>query len=451
MVPVELELGETDEDAEVRSLLVVFGGWSGPRGRFLNDLHALDVNTLEWTELRPEGDVPEPRGGHAACCVGTDLYVFGGANDVEQFGDLYRYDFVANTWTRLKQRGTKPSGRSGHAACALGDGQVLAFGGHNGHRALSDIYVLDLATWAWRERKVPTGHPLARSGHTVTLAGEARFLICGGFSRTGFINDVHALDVCPRHVRRLAVEGGPHSSAVRKAAVEFSGAAGRALPLAVQWFRSKNGGPFLRVPGATGMAYAPTADDIHARLGVACLPCRGTSPLGPSLFAAAPEVTMDPELGNLVKRIIGKGVAEFAVEILERDGGSAPMALLFDHGSVSVKDAKKVLRLKQPYHRQFKIILSQRVPTNFVLQVDQTASIPFAAPQPQERDLIALVGRGLWALDISRRTQQARDEALQKMHEAHDQKKKQREKGGKKKGGSSKWPAFLGGAKAKKQ
>ena len=94
---------------------------------------------------------------------------------------------------------------------------------------------------------------------------------------------------------------------------------------------------------------------------------------------------MDPELGNLVKRIIGKGVAEFAVEMLERDGGSAPMALLFDHGSVSVKDAKKVLRLKQPYHRQFKIILSQRVPTNFVLQVDQTASIPFAAPQPQER------------------------------------------------------------------
>ena len=86
MVPVELELGETAEDAEVRSLLVVFGGWSGPGGRFLNDLHALDVNTLEWTELRPEGDVPEPRGGHAACCVGTDLYVFGGANDVEQSG-----------------------------------------------------------------------------------------------------------------------------------------------------------------------------------------------------------------------------------------------------------------------------------------------------------------------------------------------------------------------------
>ena len=159
---------------------------------------------------------------------------------------------------------------SGHAACAFGDGQVLAFGGHNGQRALSDIYVLDLATRAWRERQVPTGHPLARSGHTVTLAGEARFLICGGFSRTGFINDVHALDVCPRHVRRLEVVGGPHSSAVRKAAVEFSGADGRALPLAVQWFRSKNGGPFLRVPGATGMAYAPTADDIHARLGVAC-------------------------------------------------------------------------------------------------------------------------------------------------------------------------------------
>ena len=93
------------------------------------------------------------------------------------------------------------------------------------------------------------------------------------------------------------------------------------------------------------------------------------------------------------------------------------LAIAFKNCGTLIKDAKKVLRLKQPYHRQFKIILSQRVPTNFVLQVDQTASIPFAAPQPQERDLIALVGRGLWALDISRRTQQARDEALQKMPE----------------------------------
>lgn len=50
----------------VGQTLLVFGGWSyvtqaGERHTFLNDLHALDVESMTWREIQTFGEIPRPR------------------------------------------------------------------------------------------------------------------------------------------------------------------------------------------------------------------------------------------------------------------------------------------------------------------------------------------------------------------------------------------------------
>jgi len=58
------------------SALFVFGGRSG--SRLLNDLHRLDLDTLEWTQVAAQGSAPSPRHYFGACESRNELFVFGG-------------------------------------------------------------------------------------------------------------------------------------------------------------------------------------------------------------------------------------------------------------------------------------------------------------------------------------------------------------------------------------
>ena len=51
-----------------------------------------------------------------------------------------------------------PEGRDSHAAVCLGYGgdhpQLLVTGGYDGIRDLSDVWLLDVQSWMWREVRV---------------------------------------------------------------------------------------------------------------------------------------------------------------------------------------------------------------------------------------------------------------------------------------------------------
>lgn len=45
----------------------------------LNDLWVLDLDSMEWTELKPEGDPPHVRCSHTAVHMGSRIVFFGGS------------------------------------------------------------------------------------------------------------------------------------------------------------------------------------------------------------------------------------------------------------------------------------------------------------------------------------------------------------------------------------
>mmetsp|Transcript_8429 Transcript_8429/g.28286 ORF Transcript_8429/g.28286 Transcript_8429/m.28286 type:complete len:1016 (-) Transcript_8429:107-3154(-) len=73
--------------------VLVWGG--GSVGRLHNDLHLLQVKTMQWTGSIDLKMSPEPRVGHSLCMWGTEMYIFGGGDSQSVFGDLCILDTEA--------------------------------------------------------------------------------------------------------------------------------------------------------------------------------------------------------------------------------------------------------------------------------------------------------------------------------------------------------------------
>jgi acyl-CoA-binding protein len=107
--------------------IVVFGG-EDRRGRLLDDVHFVDLQTMRWVSPADPipGAAPAARAGHVAAAglgVGaqavTDVFVFGGVasgSAGEVSGELFVLDTMAMTWKALDPAGPRsgpPRGRRG--------------------------------------------------------------------------------------------------------------------------------------------------------------------------------------------------------------------------------------------------------------------------------------------------------------------------------------------------
>ena len=108
--------------------MVVFGGHTN--GKRLNDLAVLDLSSYTWTTWASVVGQPSPRES-AALCVGHGnlLFLHGGCSN---FGmdDLWVYDQKAQAWTEVACGGRKPPIRRGHQLFVY-DSQLYAFGGYD--------------------------------------------------------------------------------------------------------------------------------------------------------------------------------------------------------------------------------------------------------------------------------------------------------------------------------
>jgi dynein heavy chain len=66
--------------------MYVFGGYGGQgySRRELDDLYALNLETMVWSKVLAKGVPPEKRSGHQACAIEKKIYVFGGWNSSTQ-------------------------------------------------------------------------------------------------------------------------------------------------------------------------------------------------------------------------------------------------------------------------------------------------------------------------------------------------------------------------------
>ena len=211
----------------------VFGGCNAES--CLDDLLVLATSSMEWVAppvappvdsgaaaaaaaapaapAAPAAVWPCPRSNHAACAVGTTLYIHGGYDGATWLSDLYVLDTAAEepAWRVPGVAGSAPTARACHTLTTLGR-QVFVFGGYDGSRFCGDLHVLDVDAGVdaavWVQPQVAGVPPQARSGHTSTAVG-TRVVVFGGYSGTTHLRDVHVLDTDTMAWSRPSVGGGP--------------------------------------------------------------------------------------------------------------------------------------------------------------------------------------------------------------------------------------------------
>ncbi|ETV79299.1 hypothetical protein H257_07351 [Aphanomyces astaci] len=186
--------------------IVVFGGhYFGGEGSFvyLNDTHALDLETSTWCQVKCEGKPPAPRYNHTATLIGTKMFVFGGKGAKGAlYRDMFYLDLETWHWFSVNWTTESPSERFSHSALAVGN-KLVIFGGWDGtNKTFKDLWVFDTESFAWIKPKVTGTPPPPRHGHTMVLLEDGRILVFGGYALkttpgdiTGeYFNDVYTLD-----------------------------------------------------------------------------------------------------------------------------------------------------------------------------------------------------------------------------------------------------------------
>ncbi|KAM5561212.1 acyl-CoA-binding domain-containing protein 4 [Rosa sericea] len=183
--------------------LVIFGGQDAKR-TLLNDLHILDLETMTWDEIDAVGVSPSPRSDHAAA-VHADRYllIFGGGSHATCFNDLHVLDMQTMEWSRPTQQGEIPTPRAGHAGVPVGENWFIVGGGDN-KSGVSETVVLNMSTLVWSVVTTVEGRiPVASEGLSLVVGsynGEDVLLSFGGYNGR-YNNEVNILK--PSHKSSL--------------------------------------------------------------------------------------------------------------------------------------------------------------------------------------------------------------------------------------------------------
>jgi hypothetical protein len=124
-------VGDDDEDNDIR-----FGADEDATASVLK----FDSTQGHWRQVSP---MPEPRYNFAACAVGSDVFVFGGKNEVSSIqASVFKYDTEANIWSTLA---LMPHYAFGHSASVLDN--LIYIVGAGDHR--SGVQRFDPISGAW--------------------------------------------------------------------------------------------------------------------------------------------------------------------------------------------------------------------------------------------------------------------------------------------------------------
>ncbi|EOA22209.1 hypothetical protein CARUB_v10002793mg [Capsella rubella] len=183
--------------------LVIFGGQDAKKS-LLNDLHILHLDTMTWDEIDVLGSPPTPRSDHAAAAHAERyLLIFGGASHATCFDDLHVLDLQSMEWSRHTQQGEAPTQRAGHAGVTIGENWYIVGGGDNKTGA-SETVVLNMSTLAWSVVTSVQGRvPLASEGLSLVLSsysGEDVIVAFGGYNGS-YNNEVNVFK--PSHKSSL--------------------------------------------------------------------------------------------------------------------------------------------------------------------------------------------------------------------------------------------------------
>ncbi|CAM9114065.1 unnamed protein product, partial [Sphacelaria rigidula] len=108
------------------------------------------VVSRQWEEKTPpveqKSTLFSPRGGHSACCIGSQLWVYGGYGGAlysrKDLEDVHVLDLELWKWIKVSPKGRGPGRRSEHSAVAV-DSTMFVIGGRSTTTEFKDMYALE--------------------------------------------------------------------------------------------------------------------------------------------------------------------------------------------------------------------------------------------------------------------------------------------------------------------
>lgn len=199
----------------VGSKLLMFGGEDRNR-KLLNDVHILDLETMSWTALETTQTPPAPRFDHAAAVhVDRYLLIFGGCSHSVFFNDLHVLDLETLEWSQPQIRGDLVTPRAGHAGVTIDENWYIVGGGDNKSGA-SETLVLNMAKLVVSVlANVKGRHALASEGLSIssTVVDSERFLVAFGGYNGKYNNEVFAMRPKPRDALHPKIFKSPAAEA----------------------------------------------------------------------------------------------------------------------------------------------------------------------------------------------------------------------------------------------
>ncbi|MHC4202630.1 MAG: Kelch repeat-containing protein, partial [Planctomycetota bacterium] len=195
--------------------VVMFGGHVGRGKGFVGDTWEYDVETHAWERVRPEGDGPSARGGHALAYLGgAKVLMFGGFNfgaPEKRYTDTWEYDAAARAWRKISTRGKTPPVRGDYDMAWAGENRAVLFGGSypagKGLRHRADTWQYDATTQTWQEVAAPG--PKGRCDHAMAGLGDGKILLMGGWQdrKDAIFRDVWEFDAARGAWREIERDG----------------------------------------------------------------------------------------------------------------------------------------------------------------------------------------------------------------------------------------------------
>ncbi|KAL0403611.1 UNVERIFIED_CONTAM: Acyl-CoA-binding domain-containing protein 4 [Sesamum radiatum] len=182
------------------SKLIMFGGEDWNR-RLLNDVNVLDLETMTWSAVETTQTPPTPRFDHVATLHAERyLFVFGGCSHSVFFNDLHVLDLETMEWSQPQVQGALVTPRAGHAGIAVEGNWFIVGGGDNKSGALETLVINLSKLVVSVVTSVKGRDPLASEGISISSAslGGENFLVTFGGYNGKYYNEVFVMRVKPR-------------------------------------------------------------------------------------------------------------------------------------------------------------------------------------------------------------------------------------------------------------
>ncbi|KAK7268495.1 hypothetical protein RIF29_21194 [Crotalaria pallida] len=199
----------------IGSRVILFGGEDTSR-KLLNDVHVLDLESMTWDLIKTTQTPPTPRYDHAAAIQGERyLLIFGGCSHSVFFNDLHLLDMQTMEWSQPQIQGDLVSPRAGHAGITV-DGSWFIVGGGDNKSGCPETLVLNMSKLVWSVLTVvKQKDPLSSEGLSVSSAlidGEKYLLAFGGYNGK-YSNEVFVMRPKERDSLRPKIFQSPAAAA----------------------------------------------------------------------------------------------------------------------------------------------------------------------------------------------------------------------------------------------